>query len=67
MANHGLVAVGASLDAALSLAVEVEELCAQFWRATLMGEPVLLDDTEMDEVLERFKHYGQRGDDQQDA
>ncbi len=67
MANHGLVAVGASLDAALSLAVEVEALCAQFWRATLMGEPVLLDDTEMDEVLERFKHYGQRGDDQQDA
>jgi L-fuculose-phosphate aldolase len=67
MANHGLVAVGASLDAALSLAVEVEELCAQFWRAKLMGEPVLLNDAEMDEVLERFKHYGQRGDDQQDA
>jgi L-fuculose-phosphate aldolase len=60
MANHGLVAVGASLDAALSLALEVEELCAQYWRASLMGEPVLLDDVEMDEVLERFKHYGQR-------
>jgi L-fuculose-phosphate aldolase len=67
MANHGLVAVGASLDAALSLAVEVEELCAQYWRATLMGEPVLLNDAEMDEVLERFKHYGQRGANQQDA
>jgi L-fuculose-phosphate aldolase len=63
MANHGLVAVGAGLDAALSLAVEVEELCAQYWRAKLMGEPVLLSDAEMDEVLERFKHYGQRGDD----
>jgi L-fuculose-phosphate aldolase len=60
MANHGLVAVGASLDAALSLAMEVEELCAQYWRASLMGEPVLLDDAEMDEVLERFRHYGQR-------
>ena len=67
MANHGLVAVGATLDAALSLAVEVEELCAQYWRAKLMGEPVLLSDAEMDEVLERFKHYGQRGDDRQDA
>jgi L-fuculose-phosphate aldolase len=67
MANHGLVAVGASLDAALSLAVEVEELCAQYWRAKLMGEPVLLNDAEMDEVLERFKHYGQRGNDQQDT
>lgn len=60
MANHGMVAVGASLDAALSLAMEVEELCAQYWRASLMGEPVLLDDAEMDEVLERFRHYGQR-------
>lgn len=60
MANHGLVAVGANLDAALSLALEVEELCAQYWRASLMGEPVLLDDVEMDEVLERFKDYGQR-------
>jgi L-fuculose-phosphate aldolase len=67
MANHGLVAVGASLDAALALAVEVEELCAQYWRASLMGEPVLLDDAEMDDVLERFKHYGQRGDDRQGA
>ncbi|HYP67364.1 MAG TPA: class II aldolase/adducin family protein [Thiobacillaceae bacterium] len=64
MANHGLVAVGASLDAALALAVEVEELCAQYWRAKLMGEPVLLSDAEMDEVLERFKAYGQRGADQ---
>jgi L-fuculose-phosphate aldolase len=63
MANHGLVAVGASLDAALALAVGVEELCAQYWRAKLVGEPVLLSDTEMDEVLERFKHYGRRGED----
>ncbi len=67
MANHGLVAVGASPDAALSLAVEVEELCAQYWRAKLMGEPVLLDGAEMDAVLERFKHYGQRGSDPQDV
>ncbi|MGA7178584.1 MAG: class II aldolase/adducin family protein [Thiobacillaceae bacterium] len=63
MANHGLVAVGASLDAALALAVEVEELCAQYWRAKVMGEPVLLGDAEMDEVLRRFRHYGQGGTD----
>jgi L-fuculose-phosphate aldolase len=66
MANHGLLAVGASLDAALSLAVEVEALCAQYWRAKLMGEPVLLDDAEMDVVLERFRHYGQRAGDGHD-
>lgn len=60
MANHGQIAIGASLDAALTLALEVEELCAQFWRARLMGEPVLLSDAEMDEVIERFRDYGQR-------
>jgi len=61
MANHGLVAVGTTLPAALGLAVEVEELCAQYWRASLMGQPVILGDAEMDEVLERFRNYGQRG------
>lgn len=59
MANHGLVALGASLTDALRLAVEVEELCAQYWRASLLGRPALLSDAEMDEVLERFRHYGQ--------
>jgi hypothetical protein len=29
-----------------------------------MGEPVLLDDAEMDEVLDCFKDYGQRADGQ---
>ncbi len=61
MSNHGQVAAGGNLESALALALEVEALCAQYWRATLMGEPVLLDDAEMDVVLERFKDYGQRG------
>jgi L-fuculose-phosphate aldolase len=60
MANHGQVAVGPDVEAALALAVEVEELAAQFWRASLMGQPVLLTDAEMDEVLARFRDYGQR-------
>lgn len=59
MANHGLVAVGDSLEKAVALAVEVEALCEQYWRASLMGEPVLLTDAEMDEALDKFKGYGQ--------
>lgn len=58
MANHGLVAVGPDLAKALALAVEVEGLCEQYWRAALLGEPVLLSDAEMDEALEAFRHYG---------
>lgn len=60
LANHGLVAAGRDLDQALHVALEVEALCGQFWRASLLGEPVLLSDGEMDEVLERFKSYGPR-------
>lgn len=59
MANHGLVAFGATLTEALDLACLVEDLAAQYWRARLLGEPVLLDDGEMAEVLARFAHYGQ--------
>lgn len=60
MANHGMVAIARDLNLALALAVEVESLCEQFWRASLMGDPVLLDDAEMAEALEKFQGYGQR-------
>lgn len=59
MANHGQVAIGASLDEALRLAEIVEELAAQYWRASLMGTPVLLTEAEMEVVLARFADYGQ--------
>ena len=58
MANHGLVAFGDSAERALYIALEVEALCEQFWRASLLGAPVLLSDAEMAEVIERFKSYG---------
>ena len=58
MANHGLVAWGRSLSAALALANEVEALCGQYLHACQIGDPVLLSDVEMQEVLEKFKDYG---------
>jgi L-fuculose-phosphate aldolase len=58
LANHGMIAVGASLAAAYALAVEVETLAAMYWRALQIGEPVLLDEAEMAVVLEKFKTYG---------
>ncbi|RKH67934.1 class II aldolase/adducin family protein [Corallococcus aberystwythensis] len=59
LANHGLVAVGADLPAAFKLAVEVETLAAMYWRALQIGEPVLLDDAEMERVFQQFRGYGQ--------
>ena len=62
LANHGMIAVGASLHAALALAVEVEALAEQYWRALQIGPPNLLSDAEMDTVLSKFAHYGQGPD-----
>jgi len=59
LANHGMIAVGASLSAALALAVEVETLAEMYWRARQQGEPHVLSDEEMNVVLDKFKTYGQ--------
>ena len=60
LANHGLLVAGRDLAEALALAIELEELCEQYWRACQLGEPVLLNAVEMAEVLEKFKGYGQQ-------
>jgi L-fuculose-phosphate aldolase len=59
LANHGMIAVGATLTEALALAVEVEALAEQYWRALQIGDPKLLPDAEMAVVLEKFRTYGQ--------
>lgn len=58
MANHGLVCIESRLDKALSLAIEVEQLAKSYLRCLAVGDPVLLDNDEMDRVLEKFKSYG---------
>jgi L-fuculose-phosphate aldolase len=60
LAHHGMIALGRDLDEATALAVEVEALCEQYWRVLQLGEPVVLDNAQMAEVIERFKHYGRR-------
>jgi L-fuculose-phosphate aldolase len=59
LANHGMIAIGATLEAALALAVEVEALAEQYWRALQIGTPNILSDDEMSVVLEKFRGYGQ--------
>ncbi len=59
LGNHGMLAVGASLRSALALAVELESLCEQYWSALQLGQPKLLTPSQMQEVMERFKTYGQ--------
>lgn len=59
MANHGMLAAGSTLDEALRIAVEVETLAAQYWRALQIGRPNVLDEAEMERVVEKFRTYGQ--------
>ena len=60
MANHGLIACGDDLAAALALAVEVEQLAAQYLTARSVAEPIILGDAQMDEVINKFAGYGQQ-------
>jgi L-fuculose-phosphate aldolase len=58
LANHGVIALGADLTAALSLAGEVENLAAQYCAALALGDVRVLDEAEMRRVLEKFRTYG---------
>jgi L-fuculose-phosphate aldolase len=60
LANHGVIATGADLAAAISLAGEVENLALQYGVALSLGEVRILDDAEMCRVVEKFRTYGQQ-------
>jgi L-fuculose-phosphate aldolase len=60
LANHGVIATGTDLAAAMSLAGEVENLALQYDTALALGEVRILDDAEMYRVVEKFRTYGQQ-------
>jgi L-fuculose-phosphate aldolase len=58
LAHHGMLALGRDLNDALAVAEEVESLCEQYWRILQIGEPKLLSNAQMNDVLEQFRDYG---------
>ena len=58
MSNHGMVVTGKTVEDALALAIEVESLSEQYLLALQVGQPVLLTEEEMEEVLKQFVGYG---------
>ncbi|MEM8959235.1 MAG: class II aldolase/adducin family protein [Pseudomonadota bacterium] len=62
LANHGVIAFGPTLDKALWLAGEIETLCHQYTVACAHGDPVVLSETEMEDVLARFRSYGKQAE-----
>jgi len=62
MANHGAIALGADLDAAVALAIDIEWFCAVARRSRAYDRRHVLDGDEIARVAERFRTYGQRDD-----
>src|SRR5690349_11881241 len=58
LANHGMIAVGPSLDKAMWLAVELETLARQYYLALALGSPFILSDQEIAETARGFASYG---------
>lgn len=60
MANHGQIAVAPSLKHALLIAEEIEEQAAVYWGCLAIGGPNLLSEPQMDEIMLKFRSYGQK-------
>ena len=58
LANHGMIAMGKSLEAAFNATVKLETLARQYLLALQAGEPVLLPADEMARVGKRYGNYG---------
>ena len=57
LANHGMVVHGRDLGHALTLAVQFETLCEQYWRTCQLAPPVLLTQAELAEAAQQFDRY----------
>jgi L-fuculose-phosphate aldolase len=57
LANHGLVAGAESLKQAFDIAENVEYCAEIYIKIASLGDPVLIDEKEMENIIEKFKNY----------
>lgn len=60
LANHGILSGAKDLLNAFNIIEEVEYCSQIHYMASCMGKPVILPDSEMSLMAEKFKTYGQR-------
>ena len=60
MAHHGLLTGEKNLAKSMELTEIVEDLAKQFWALKQLGEPKLLSDQQMNDVIKKFQTYGQQ-------
>ena len=58
LANHGMIATGASMAKAMWLAIEMETLARQYILSLQLGGPNILPDDEIARVVAKFRNYG---------
>ena len=58
LAHHGLVAAAPTLAQAMKVMQEIETLCEVYLKALAVGEPALLSEAQMAEVIGKFRSYG---------
>ncbi len=62
LANHGMIATGASLAKAMWLAVELETIAKQYYMSLLIGGPNLLSEAAIADTVKSFGSYGLQDD-----
>ena len=60
LANHGILAGAHNLLNAFNIIEEIEYCANIYCKAKAIGEPIVLDDKEMELMAKKFKTYGQR-------
>ncbi len=58
IANHGMIALGESLDKAMWRAMELETLARQYYLSLSLDDAVILTDAEIAETAQAFASYG---------
>lgn len=59
LANHGVIVGAKDLGKAYSILKDVEFCAEVYYRCKSIGEPIVLSNDEMENMIERFKTYGQ--------
>jgi L-fuculose-phosphate aldolase len=60
LANHGMNVCADSLETAYAKLEILEFCCELYVKALSAGNPVILEDSEMEKMVKEFKHYGQK-------
>lgn len=58
LANHGMICLGNTIEAAVKAALKVEMLARQYILSCQLGSPVILGEAELKEVSRRYSYYG---------